>query len=143
MMVEYGTTVFNKIVGHYGPKAACPNCGKEYQTDFIKSSKWGHFCYIPLIPMGSKYYRVCPVCYASMQMKKKEAKAMMAEYPSEAQELVHVGYVHKKSKTCDLKLEDRISGQEYPILQGASKAEYKKEKKDRLYKKMQETVTED
>ena len=81
MVIVYGVHHFRKVKGFLGQSVAC-SCGNTYPRQIIKDSKWGHFEYIPLIPLGSDYYSVCPVCmhgYKADKQQKKELKELMAQ----------------------------------------------------------------
>ena len=71
MIFYYGVQHFRKNKGCYGQPVAC-NCGHTYPREIIRDSKWGHFDYIPLIPMGTDYYSVCPVCMNGLKADKEE-----------------------------------------------------------------------
>ena len=84
MIFYYGVQHFRKNKGCYGQPVAC-NCGHTYPREIIRDSKWGHFDYIPLIPMGTDYYSVCPVCMNGLKAdkeQKKEIKQLLAQAPS-------------------------------------------------------------
>ena len=137
MLVYYGVHHFRKIVGHYGPKETCPHCGNLYQKDYIRQSNWAHIYYIPFFPAGSKYFKVCPVCYSATEMKSKDAKEEMNAYPPQEQVLVPVTVKHTVSGTYDLILEDRISGASFPLLLKGTKSDLKQKIKNRCYKNVE------
>lgn len=136
MIYYYGVQHFRKNKGCYGQPVAC-NCGHTYPREIIRDSKWGHFDYIPLIPMGTDYYSVCPVCmngFKADKEQKKEIKQLLAQAPSNVHFTPHmVSYADKK--TFDFYLQDDATGEKIRILQGVSKYEVKEEYKSRLIKK--------
>ena len=73
MIFYYGVQHFRKNKGCYGQPVAC-SCGHTYPREIIRDSKWGHFDYIPLIPMGTDYYSVCPVCMNGFKADKEQKK---------------------------------------------------------------------
>lgn len=136
MIFYYGVQHFRKNKGCYGQPAAC-SCGHTYPREIIKDSKWGHFDYIPLIPMGTDYYSVCPVCmngYKADKQQKQELKQLLSQTPANVHFTPHmVTYADKK--TFDFYLQDDATGEKIRILQGVSKYEVKEEYKSRLIKK--------
>ena len=139
MLVVWGTHHFHKNVGHYGPVQTCPNCGSTYQKDYIKESNWGHIYYIPLLPVGSSYYKVCPICYASEKITSKQAKEEMNSFPPVNQSLVPRVIRHTGSGNYDMYVEDQLSGHKYLLCEGAAKSRIKEIEKNRFYKNVSET----
>ena len=88
MMYTYGTKVFTKLKGYYGAKEECLCCHKAYQKAYVKYTKWCHFNEIPLFPINVTYYKMCPICGDSVNLKIKQAKAeMVATDSTETQQL--------------------------------------------------------
>lgn len=138
MVYVYGVHHFRKMKGHIGGAVTCPDCKTTYQRQVIRDAKWGHFDYIPLIPLGTDYYVVCPVCYAgelATKDRKKEIKSLLAQNTPAYQKLTPHLICHADGKTYDLILQDDVSGQRYVVETDATKAQIKKVCKDRFYKK--------
>ncbi len=138
MLIVFGMHHFRKITGHYGQAETCPQCGCTYQKSFIKESRWIHVYFIPMIPAGSRYYKVCPVCYAGEEIKRKQAKEEMKAFPPVAQDLYPRVNYHTSSGKYDILLEDHNSGQIYTLCHNADKKRIKQIKKDRFYKNVPE-----
>lgn len=137
----YGVRSFKKVYGPKGQPEACPFCHKVYQETYVKFRKYGHLDYIPLIPMGSDIYHFCPVCFYGDKFDKqgkKEAKAVIKDQTPATTNLIPRGIHHVSAKTWDLVLQDQTTNEVIPIKTGINKGEYKKLKKDRFYKHVDE-----
>ncbi|MBO4926957.1 MAG: hypothetical protein J5379_01740 [Clostridiales bacterium] len=141
-VVYYGVESFKKVFGPKGEPKECSYCHKTYQETYVKFNKWGHIDYIPLIPLGADYYHFCPVCFTGdklVKQDKKEAKKIVKDKSAPTTNLVPRGVHHKAEKTWDLFLDDKNSGETFPISTGMKKSDYKTLKKSRFYKKIEET----
>ncbi len=137
----YGVESFKKVYGPKGEPKECPFCHKVYQETYVKFNKWGHLDFIPLIPLGSDLYHFCPVCFTGDKLvkgEKKAAKKLVKDKTAPTTNLVPRGVHHKAEKTWDLFLDDKNSGETFTIQSAMKKSDYKKLKKDRFYKKIQE-----
>lgn len=76
-MIMYGTKVFTKFKGYFGEREECACCHKTYKKSYVKFTTWFHIDEIPLFPVKSTYYKMCPICGDSIEMKGKYAKAEM------------------------------------------------------------------
>lgn len=76
-MFIYGTESFSKHLGYFGTPTTCPSCGNRYSMSYVRIRKWAHVDYIPLFPVKSVYFKMCPICTAGVEMKGKDAKAEM------------------------------------------------------------------
>ena len=76
-MIMYGTKVFTKYKGYFGEREECPCCHKTYKKSYVKYTTWFHLNEIPLFPFKSTYYKMCPICGDSIEIKGKQAKAEM------------------------------------------------------------------
>ena len=140
-VVYYGVESFKKIYGPQGEPKTCSYCHQTYQETYVKFNKWGHIDYIPLIPLGADYWHFCPVCFQGdkfVKEDKKEAKRIVKMKTPPTTNLVPKGIIHQAEKTYDLILEDKNSGQTFPIRTSMSKSDYKTLKKNRFYKKIEE-----
>lgn len=77
MFIFYGVKLFVKNLGYFGNINQCPHCKTSHKSRIIKTSKWIHIMFIPCIPIGSSYTKVCPICFNSENMKKSVAKELM------------------------------------------------------------------
>ncbi|MBR4820077.1 MAG: hypothetical protein IKZ74_08485, partial [Clostridiales bacterium] len=131
-----------KVYGPKGEPKECAYCHKTYQETYVKFRKYWHLDYIPLIPLGSDIYHFCPVCFYGDKFDKqgeKAAKALIKDATPPTTHLIPRGVHHTAEKTWDLVVQDQISGEVFPIKTGMKKGEYKQLKKDRFYKKIDET----
>ena len=138
----YGVESFKKVYGPKGEVKECAYCHRAYQETYVKFRKWGHLDYIPLIPLGSDYYHFCPICFYGdkfIKGEKKQAKKIVKDKSAPVTFLVPRGVHHKAEKTWDLLIDDKVSGQTFPIQMGMTKSDYKALKKNRFYKKIEET----
>lgn len=76
-MIMYGTKTFTKFKGYFGDKEECPCCHKTYKKAYVKYTTWFHLDEIPLFPVKSTYYKMCPICGDSIEVNGKQAKSEM------------------------------------------------------------------
>ena len=141
-MVVYGVKSFKKVYGPKGEPVACPFCHKVYQETYVKFRKWGHIDYLPLLPLGSDLYHFCPVCFFGDKFDKqgkKQAKAVIKDTTPSTTFLVPKGIHHVAAKTWDLVILDQTTNEVFPIRSGMTKSQYKQMKKDRFYKRIEES----
>ena len=92
-MIIYGVKVFNKIIGYFGEVHECDNCHKKYKSGILKTKKWIHIMFIPLIPIGTSYKKICPICYKQEKLTKKEAKELM-KFPDNSGQNIKTYIIH-------------------------------------------------
>lgn len=73
--IVYGTRVFVKEMGYVGARVECPVCSKNYKMSIVRFRKWAHLEYIPLFPVKTTYFKMCPICAHGQNMTGKDAKA--------------------------------------------------------------------
>ena len=145
-MIYYGTRVFSKLMGYYGPTVECTNCGRSYKKAYVRYSSWFHIDFIPLIPTKTNFVKMCPVCGAGFELKKKDAK-------NEMQNAANDGFLgfepHAKhimankpkgllatDNSYELWLKDLSSGEDILVASEITKEDIKNLKKERGYKKV-------
>lgn len=133
-VVYYGTYHFTKLVGYFGDDVPCNRCGKQYKPAVIKDRKWGYIDYIPLLPLGSKYVRTCPICAESVVLPKKAAKNII-KGTAAAQEFKGIIKYDKPNKYREFFVKDMVSGEEFCVATGVGKDECKYMAKERGLKK--------
>ena len=76
-MFFFGTKQFNK---NYGVtyKINCPVCRIQKYYQFIRTSIWFHFFFIPVFPLSMRYYNICPNCNNIDRIKGKKKKKYKA-----------------------------------------------------------------
>lgn len=145
MFIEYGTTTFAKNYGYFGEKEECLNCHKTYVPEFIRMKTWAHLSMVPIFPMKTRYYKSCPVCGASHELKSSEAKPLMVNQNTEQSLTPYIKHVlkNKPTKGVDTSYEvwvkDNVTGEEFCVRTGVMKNQIKDIRKDRGLKKI-ETV---
>lgn len=140
-MIFYGTRTFSKHLGYVGEKEVCQNCGKEYRKSVVRYRRWFHLNWIPLFPVKSTYYEMCPVCAFGAELKGKEAQEELAAAGSqETQSLEyyakHILANKKKGimsadQSYEFWMRDKHSGEEICIASGVRKDDVKEMKKVR------------
>lgn len=130
MFIIYGVKVFNKIKGYFGEVHECENCHRKYKSRLLKHSKWIHIWYIPFIPFGSSYSKICPICYKEDQLTKKEAKVLMTMPDSIGQNVVTYYVHHRNTNTYDIWTKDMNGTEEFCVLSNLNKFQIKNFKKN-------------
>ena len=144
MFFTYGTKYFTKFLGYYGQVEPCINCGKNYSPAFVQSKKWGHFDYIPLIPMGKKILKMCPICGNAVELSTEQAKAYMnLRNDNQKIELYFRHVLSNKPQgmlsvdnSYELWCKDFNMGQEFLVFNGLTKDDVKDIKKQRGQKNL-------
>ncbi len=109
-VIVYGTHVFTKLAGYFGPREECPFCHRVYQKGYVKNSVWAHLEYIPLFPVKKTYFKMCPVCGRGLELKSKEAKAEMAGSGAEYQKRTRSTFWQKNPRGLWLRMPAMSSG---------------------------------
>lgn len=140
----YGVHQFQKNLGPHGEAYECEYCHTTYQDTYIKVNKWGHLDFIPLIPLGSYYVHVCPICGSGDKFEKNQIakENMKAETEPSTQKLEYRSTFHKsaKPKTYDLFVDDKNSGASYTVRTAIDKGNYKSVLKNFGLKKLNPTT---
>ena len=79
MLILFGTKRTNKELGDSYSMYKCTHCDNERPLKVIKNRLWFTLFFIPVIPLSTKYYCVCPICNFGSKVKKQEALELMAE----------------------------------------------------------------
>jgi hypothetical protein len=58
--------------------AICGQCGTPAAQVIVRMSTWFSLFFIPVIPLGSKYFSTCTLCGKSMKLDKEQALHMVA-----------------------------------------------------------------
>lgn len=142
----YGTKVFTKAMGYYGPAEECPNCHKVYSKSFVRAKTWAHLDYVPLFPVKTRFFQECPICGLGQEMKSKEAKAQMLSLgAAQGQSLSFFARHLVKNKpkgllatdnTYELWVKDEVTGQELCLGTQLTKDDIKRRKKNRAIKNL-------
>lgn len=138
--IVYGTKTFSKNLGYFGPRQQCPTCGRVYSKSLVRYRKWAHFEYIPVFPVKSTYFHMCPVCGSGYEVDKTAAKNMLASQPVTNQNIELFGrhILANKAKgllatdtSYELWARDTFTGEQICIGSNLMKDQIKQQKKDR------------
>lgn len=146
-MIIYGTKVFTKQMGFFGEKKVCSNCGREYKELYVKYTTWAHLNEVPLFPVKSRFYRMCPICgNTTAELNGKEAKAEMINGADLAEQNIEIYAKHilankpkgilSVDQSYELWVKDVVSGEEICVASEIMKDDAKRAKKERGYKKL-------
>lgn len=127
--IVYGTHHFNKNKGIYDQKTPC-SCGKVYSKIYIKQNRWFHIDYIPLIPLGSKYYAICPFCADGREITNKVAKQRIAAGPAPADITLYARHI-ASVKRYELRAREIATGEDMFLAGDLKKGELKEQLKSR------------
>ena len=81
MIIIWGTRTKEKIMAIAAPHN-CESCNNTVQFQLIRVMRWFTLFWIPIFPFSIKYFLSCPVCNNGWQLKKEQAKAMIADVQS-------------------------------------------------------------
>lgn len=71
-MIIYGTNVFNKLLGFFGEVHERESCHIKYRSRLLRRKTWMHIMFIFFCPFGTKYKKVCPICFKQEELTKKQ-----------------------------------------------------------------------
>lgn len=77
MVILWGFNTFKKDMLETGPYT-CNYCNNATLFKIVRVRKWFTLFFIPIIPLSSKYYHVCPICNQGVLMAKEQAKDAIA-----------------------------------------------------------------
>lgn len=145
-MIIYGTRVFTKNVGYYGNQEECQFCHKIYKKGYVKNTVWVHLEYLPLFPVKTVYFKMCPVCGNGFELDKKTAKQEMQDRQDTTGQNLEVYAKHilaDKPKgimsvdtSYELWVKDVMTGEDICLATGLTKDNVKDTKKARGLKKI-------
>ena len=145
-MIIYGTRYFTKLAGYYGEKEECSNCHKTYKKAYVKYTKWAHLNYLPIFPMKTTYFKMCPICARGVELKNKEGKAEIQNSNDTNEQRLEYYAKHilinkpKNIFDADISYEfwvkDLDTGEEICVASSLSKDSVKDMKKDRGISKL-------
>ncbi len=143
--IVYGTKVFTKALGYYGEKQQCPNCQRVYSKSLVAYKKWAHLEYIPIFPVKTTYYHMCPICSQGYEVDKATAKNMLAGQPVTDQNITMFAKHFRARKpkglltadtSYELWVKDLMTNEEICIAANISKDHIKQEEKTRGFGKV-------
>ncbi|MCL2036689.1 MAG: zinc-ribbon domain-containing protein [Oscillospiraceae bacterium] len=84
MIIIWGTKGFTKIMG-YTSETTCNHCNNRNAFQIMRVMTWFTLFWIPLFPVSSRYFIVCPICSNNAKIKKHEALAQSSQNPQQPQ----------------------------------------------------------
>lgn len=79
MFFLVGAQTYSHELGFYKKEGTCPGCGRTINLGIARYSAWLTVFFVPCIPLSIKYYKYCPDCGISAQIKRKEAKSLLGQ----------------------------------------------------------------
>ncbi len=79
MFIIWGTKHTEKELGLSQQTYACQHCGNTSNYKIFRRRNWFTIFWIPLIPLGTKYFISCPICNYGQKLKKAEALEKVQE----------------------------------------------------------------
>lgn len=71
MFFIVGISPVNKVIGPLDEEP-CSRCNNTKHWLLSKSSSFISLFFIPIIPLGSKYHKFCPICNQAQQLSRDE-----------------------------------------------------------------------
>ncbi len=130
-MIIYGVKIFNKILGYFGEEHECENCHHTYKSRLLKTSKWIHIMFIPCIPIGASYKKICPICYKNENLTRKQAKELRKN-PDTTGQYIETSFIHHMNNNngYEIWVNDPKSGGDVCVLNNLNKTQIKNFKKN-------------
>tara|TARA_B100000378_G_C17956682_1_gene382037 strand:+ start:339 stop:647 length:309 start_codon:yes stop_codon:yes gene_type:complete len=75
MFFIIGLTPTHKVVGPLDEET-CTHCNNTRHWILSKTSRFISLFFIPIIPLGSKYFKSCPICRNSVELSHEEFKGL-------------------------------------------------------------------
>mgnify|MGYP003623779300 CR=1 FL=1 len=72
MFIVWGTKGYDKDLGYTNLQGSCPNCGNEVTMIGKQIGKKFTLFWIPLFPIKSEQYVLCPICHAGSKGEKAD-----------------------------------------------------------------------
>jgi hypothetical protein len=67
--------------------AMCQRCSRPCAYTVVKVRRWLTFCFIPLFPVGTKYFTVYSMCAGAMSIAREQAERLEQEAVRQSSEL--------------------------------------------------------
>lgn len=74
MFIIFGSKTIRKTINTKAEPCVCENCGNEKHWDIVRDRLFFSLFFIPVLPLHSTYYEMCPICKVGRKIKKSEAK---------------------------------------------------------------------
>ena len=79
MLIVGGTRPKEKELGITQQTYQCTHCNNVLNYKIFRRRNWFTLFWIPVIPLGTKYFISCPICNYGSKIKKAEALEMTQE----------------------------------------------------------------
>lgn len=80
MLIIWGTKGFEKTLGTLASVWKCEHCQNESHYRVFRVRRWFTLFWIPIFPIGSKFFVTCPICNYGKKLKKAEAVDLLEKY---------------------------------------------------------------
>jgi len=74
MFIIWGTHTYKKLIGA-AKTVNCGHCNNVVTFQILRARTWFTLFWIPIFPVSSKYFILCPICGSGIQVKKDQALA--------------------------------------------------------------------
>lgn len=75
MFIIWGSRTIEKNLGHSQETYMCRHCNNASNYKIFHRTKWFTLFWIPIIPLGRKYFVACPICNYGNELPKSTAMA--------------------------------------------------------------------
>lgn len=82
MLILFGTRTKEKRLCTEGA-LRCSHCGNVTNWEVIKATDWFTLFFVPVIPMSSRYYEVCPICHMANPISKADSEQLCQQFGRE------------------------------------------------------------
>lgn len=72
MFIIFGTKSTKKILG-VQKRVRCGRCNNIAPWQVLKITNWFSLFFLPIIPISTKYFEICPICHGANQITYEEA----------------------------------------------------------------------
>ena len=80
MIIIWGTRAFQKLLGNT-ITYTCGHCNNINPFLVVRVRRWFTLFWIPIFPISSKYFVLCPTCKEGTRVRKEEALAAVGQEP--------------------------------------------------------------
>ena len=133
-MIIYGIKVFNTVMGYYGDVCECPHCHSQYKNEILREKNFVHIMFIPLIPVKTRYYKICPRCMNRVEINKDEAKTLLAMPDNTGQKFNVYGVHRNQNNTYEIWTRDMKTNMDTCVINNLNKTQLNNFKKNSGHK---------
>lgn len=85
--------------------------------------------FIPFLPFGSSYKKICPYCFKSDELKRNEAKELM-KFPDNGGQYIETYFIHHANNKNGYEIWVRDAKENYCVLNNLTKGQINNFKKN-------------